>query len=300
MPDWEIHQLETPESLQGIEELQDVIWPGSMREIVPVHMLLAAIYNGGLVLGAFSKSRMIGMLFGFPGMYTSNGDLKMKHCSHMLGVHPDWRDSGLGFALKCAQRQLVLSQGLNLITWTYDPLLSRNANLNISKLGAVCNTYRRSEYGQMLDNLNAGLDSDRFQVEWWLDTCRVERSLDDHHKDEKRLGNLLGDDIEIVSISDDLHPPRSFPDLNHTLLLVEIPNDFLVLKARDILLAKAWRQTSREIFEFVFANGYSVIDFLIGNGHCYYVLEYLETSNIIYGRQCIRKAGSMSQENGQY
>jgi len=81
-------------------------------------------------------------------------------------------------------------------------------------------------------------------------------------------------------------------------LLIEIPNDFLALKARDILLAKAWRQTSRELFEFVFANGYSVIDFFVDNGHSYYVLEYSETSNIVYGRQCIRKAGSISKENG--
>jgi len=298
MADWEIHQLENPESLHEIEELQGVIWPGSQREIVPVHMFLAAIYNGGLVLGAFSNNRMIGMLFGFPGMFTSNGEMKVKHCSHMLGVHPDWRNSGLGFALKCSQRQFVLSQGLNLITWTYDPLLSRNANLNITKLGAVCNTYRRSEYGQLLDNLNAGLDSDRFQVDWWLNTCRVEKSLNDHYKNEKRLDDFIGGNIEIVSISDDLQPPCSFPDLNQTLLLIEIPNDFLALKARDILLAKAWRQTSRELFEFVFANGYSVIDFFVDNGHSYYVLEYSETSNIVYGRQCIRKAGSISKENG--
>jgi predicted GNAT superfamily acetyltransferase len=260
--------------LQGIEELQDVIWSGSQREIVPVHMFLAAIHNGGLVLGAYSKNQMIGMLFGFPGMFTSHGEMKFKHCSHMLGVHPDWRGSGLGFALKCKQRQFVLSQGLNLVTWTYDPLLSRNAYLNICKLGAVCNTYRRSEYGTMQDGLNIGLDSDRFQVDWWLDSCRVEKSLDEDQKHEKRMDEILGANIEIVAISDDLQPPSDFPKLNHALLLIEIPNDFLALKANNFLLAKAWRQTSREIFEFVFTNGYSVIDFLVVNGHSYYILEY--------------------------
>ncbi len=208
----------------------------------------------------------------------------------MLGVHPDWRGSGLGFALKCAQRKFVLTQGLNLITWTYDPLLSRNAYFNIAKLGAVCHTYRRTEYGQMFDGLNAGLDSDRFQVDWWLNTCRVEKSLDDHDR-VKRLDDLLDGNTEIVSILDDLQPPNGFPDLNQSLLLIEIPNDFLSLKAKDLVLAKAWRQTSREIFEFVFAKGYLVIDFLIENGLSYYVLEYSETNNIIHGRQCNRKAG---------
>jgi predicted GNAT superfamily acetyltransferase len=298
MPNWEIHQLESPESLQGIEELQAMIWPGSQREIVPIHMFLAAIHNGGLVLGAFSKKRMIGMLFGFPGMYPNNGAMQLKHCSHMLGVLPDWRDTGLGYELKCIQRQLLLSQGLNLITWTYDPLQSRNAYLNISKLGAVCNTYRLSEYGQMFDSLNAGLDSDRFQVDWWLNSCRVQKTLEDSRKNEMKLDGFLDGKIEIVSISEDLQPPSGFPDLNQPLLLIEIPNDLLALTTRDILIAQAWRQTSREIFEFVFANGYSVIDFVVDEGRSYYVLEYSETSNMVNGRQCIKKAGSRSKENG--
>ncbi|MFH2039284.1 MAG: GNAT family N-acetyltransferase [Chloroflexota bacterium] len=274
MTDWEIRQLDTPESLCQIEEFQDLIWSGSHHEIVPIHMFLAAIHNGGLVLGAFSKNRMIGMLFGFPGMGKINGELKVKHCSHMLGVHPDWRDSGLGFALKCAQRHFVLTQGLNLVTWTYDPLLSRNAYLNITKLGAVCNTYKRSVYGQMLDSINAGLDSDRFVVEWWLDSCRVENSLNDLQKYKKRMIDLIGMNIEVMAISEDMHPADELPILSQALLLFEIPNDFLGLKAKDILLAKVWRQSSREIFEFIFAHGYSVIDFIYENGHCYYVLEY--------------------------
>jgi predicted GNAT superfamily acetyltransferase len=126
----------------------------------------------------------------------------------------------------------------------------------------------------MQDGLNIGLDSDRFQVDWWLDSCRVEKSLDEDQKHEKRMDEILGANIEIVAISDDLQPPSDFPKLNHALLLIEIPNDFLALKANNFLLAKAWRQTSREIFEFVFANGYSVIDFLVENGHSYYILEY--------------------------
>lgn len=300
MPDWVIYQLESPKSLQAIEEFQDAIWPGSPHEIVPIHMFLASIHNGGLVLGAFSNEQMIGMLFGFPGMFNINGEVKMKHCSHMLGVHPDWRDSGLGFELKRMQRQFVLSQGLDLVTWTYDPLLSRNAYLNISKLGAVCNTYRRSEYGRLSDSLNAGLDSDRFLVDWWLNSCRVQKSLDLPRKNEKCWNEILDGNIEIVSIPEDMHPPSCLPVLNHTLFLIEIPNDFLSLKARDILLAKAWRQASREMFEYVFANGYSVIDFFVENHRSFYVLEYSESRDIVYGSQCNRKSGSMINENGQY
>jgi predicted GNAT superfamily acetyltransferase len=83
---------------------------------------------------------------------------RARRFSH-IGIDPDQRDAGIGFALKRAQWQMVRHQGLDHITWTYDPLLSRNAYLNIAKLGAVCNTYRRSEYGDMRDG-NAL--SDRF------------------------------------------------------------------------------------------------------------------------------------------
>lgn len=281
MTDWEIRQLETPDSLQGIEELQEMIWPGSQRDIVPIHMFLAVIHNGGLALGAFSKQHMIGMLFGFPGIFSTNGEKKLKHCSHMLGVHPDWRNSGLGFALKVAQRQFVISQGINLITWTYDPLLSQNAFLNISKLGAVCNTYLRSAYGRMSDGLNTGLDSDRFQVDWWLNTCRVENSLLEPKKIGMGLDVLLNGKAEIIEIASQLQPPEKLPKLEQPLLLIEIPYDFISLKSRDLKLAKAWRQTSRELFEFTFTRGYSVIDFVVENGRSYYVLEYSIPGDII-------------------
>src|SRR6185436_11873728 len=89
---------------------------------------------------------------------------RLKHCSHQLGVLPAYRDQDIGYRLKLAQRDWVNLQGVRLITWTYDPLESRNARLNIARLGAVCRTYRREPYGVMEDTLNAGVPADRFQV----------------------------------------------------------------------------------------------------------------------------------------
>ena len=85
---------------------------------------------------------------------------------------------GIGLQLKTAQREAVLAQGIELITWTYDPLESRNAYLNIQKLGAICKLYRRNEYGDMLDELNQGMPSDRFEVEWWINSRRVSQRVD--------------------------------------------------------------------------------------------------------------------------
>ena len=121
-----------------------------------------------MLLGVFVNDELIGFVFGFPGIEPTPDGPRPKHCSHILGVLPDHRDGGVGFALKRAQWQMVRHQGLDHVTWTYDPLLSRNAHLNIARLGAVCSTYRRSEYGDMRDGLNAGLPSDRFQVDWWV------------------------------------------------------------------------------------------------------------------------------------
>src|SRR5574342_498719 len=169
--------LETPEDMPAVEALQRAVWPGSETDVVPAHVFIAAIHNGGLLLGAFVEDQLIGFVFGFPGLETSPDGPRAKHCSHMMGILHGYRDSGIGSALKRAQWQMVRHQGLDHITWTYDPLLSRNAYLNITKLGAVCSIYRRSEYGEMRDGLNAGLPSDRFQVDWWVHTRRVERRL---------------------------------------------------------------------------------------------------------------------------
>ncbi len=96
---------------------------------------------------------------------------------------------------------MVRHQGLSHITWTYDPLLSRNAQLNIAKLGAVCNTYLQAEYGTLRDGLNAGLPSDRFQVDWWLRSRRVER----------RLSRRSRADLEPLPVPPGGDPVAAFP-----------------------------------------------------------------------------------------
>ena len=169
-----IRPLSTHGEIRAVEQLQREVWDLPDVEVVPLHVLITAAKNGGLLLGAFDDERLVGFVFGFPGL-TSDG--KLKHCSHMAGVHPAYRDRGLGYSLKLAQRDHVLAQGIDLITWTFDPLETRNATLNFHKLGAVCNTYIPNLYGEMRDGLNAGLPSDRFQVDWWIASERVAQRL---------------------------------------------------------------------------------------------------------------------------
>jgi predicted GNAT superfamily acetyltransferase len=201
----------------------------------------------------------------------------------MMGIKPGQRDAGIGFALKRAQWQMVRKQGIDHITWTYDPLLSRNAYLNISKLGSVCNIYRRSEYGDMRDGLNVGLPTDRFQVDWWVNTRRVERRLSKRARGPLKFDNFSRAELQPLytphlTSSNLLRPPEHFAPLEGHLLLAEIPSDFSALKEADFPLARDWRFFSREVFETAFAAGYIVTDFIHENGHSLYVLSNGEST----------------------
>lgn len=289
MKNFNIHLIETPEEMRLVEDLQRAVWPGSETDIVPMHMLITAIHNGGLVFGAFVEENLIGFVFGFAGLEETPDGPRPKHCSHMMGIHPDHRDGGIGFALKRAQWQMVRHQGLDHITWTYDPLLSRNAYLNIAKLGAVCTTYRRSEYGEMRDGLNAGLASDRFQVDWWINTRRVESRLGKRSRPTLKLDNVARSGLRPFY---SLHasrsavglprPPEHVPAFEDRLLLAEIPADFMSLKSKDFALARDWRFFTRELFEMAFKANYIVTDFIFdkneGNPRGLYVLTHGEST----------------------
>jgi predicted GNAT superfamily acetyltransferase len=316
MVDVSLRVLETPQDMAAVEELQRQVWTGNETEIVPVHMLIAVVHNGGLAVGAFEKyeeqtqSPLIGFVFGFPGLYFTPDGPRPMHCSHMLAVHPDHRNRGLGFILKRAQWQLVRKQGLDRIIWTYDPLLSRNAQLNITKLGAVCNTYLPNVYGELRDGLNVGLSTDRFQVDWWVNSQRVNRRLSKGARRPLDLAHYLAAGVEVINPTQvDEHGwphPLSLPALvqegdssgqlegdkgekseqrdyeeAEKLLLVEIPADFLALKAANPELALGWRQHIRLIFEDLFARGYLVTDFVRLTGthsRSFYVLSHGEST----------------------
>jgi predicted GNAT superfamily acetyltransferase len=282
MTDWIIRIIEKPEEMTAVEELQRLVWAAPDIEVTPKDILLAVVHNGGLVIGAFAGADLVGVSFGFPGFYATPDGPRLKHHSHLLAVHPDWVSQGIGFALKRAQWQMVRKQGLDRITWTYDPLLSRNAHLNITRLGAVCSTYLRSEYGEMHDALNAGLPSDRFQVDWWINTERVRRRLSRRSRPALTIDHYRLAEATLFEARREpepaIRPPQGPPALTGNLLLIEIPFDFLALKAADLSLAQDWRFYTRAVFEEAFATGYLVTDFVHDKGRSFYVLTHGETT----------------------
>jgi predicted GNAT superfamily acetyltransferase len=294
MASWTLRLLNTPADMKAAEDLQMIIWPGSPMDVVPDHLLITLAHNGSPVIGAHElddkdqETQLIGVVFGFPGIDETSADLPFKFCSHQMGVHPKFEGAGIGFALKRAQWQMARQQGYARITWTYDPLLSRNAHLNIAKLGTVCNTYKREIYGEMRDGLNVGFLSDRFQVDWWLTTPRVEKRLGNQPASRLNLQQYLEGGVAIINPGvytpeGNLSPQSEaaqIPDRSN-LLLVEIPSYIQVLKGAAPDLALAWRLQTRQIFEALFSAGYLVTDFVYQPGpqpRSYYLLSYGEST----------------------
>lgn len=302
---YSIRILESPEDLYPIESLQRLVWPGSDIEVLPGHMLIAAVHNGGIALGAFLQNDadennnkaddnlLVGFVFGFPGYYSTADGPRLKHHSHMLGIHPNHRNKGLGYLLKRAQWQMVRQQGIDRITWTYDPLLSMNAQLNIFKLGAVCNTYFVDYYGELQDQLNIGFPTDRFQVDWWINTRRVNSRLGKNARPQLDLSQytaanafLLNPNKTINGIPYPNPNELKFPNEKEALLMIEIPNDFQTLKRAEPDTALRWRIQCRELFQIAFRAGYLVTDFVRDHqqkeneqlSRSYYILSYGEST----------------------
>jgi predicted GNAT superfamily acetyltransferase len=276
----EIRPVKTENEYHAVELLQRKIWGAQDIEIIAFEMLMTAHKNGGVMLGAFDiiegEERMVGFVFGFAGL-TADG--RLKHCSHIAGALPGYRDRGVGYALKLKQREIVLAQGIDLITWTFDPLESRNARFNFHKLGVTCGVYARNLYGEMRDKLNAGLPSDRFQVDWRIGSPRVEARLRGE-AEVQAASALMSDGVPLVNppvAAEPLRPPAKAMAptaiFGEERILIRIPADFQSLKSKDRNLALEWRLHTRALFEEAFAKGYLATDMLVEAGRSYYLLD---------------------------
>jgi predicted GNAT superfamily acetyltransferase len=158
---------------QRCAELEIAIWGYDPGDMIPRRMFLLAPRIGGQVIGAFVGEQMIGFAIALPGYREGRPYLH----SHMLGVLPEFRNSGLGRRLKLAQREDALARGIDRMEWTFDPLEIKNAHLNIARLGVVVRCYRRDFYGPSSSPLQGGLPTDRVYAEWWLRSEHVRRTL---------------------------------------------------------------------------------------------------------------------------
>lgn len=237
--------------------IQREVWGDDV--VVPPQLLQAVADNGGFVaLGYVAGDEApAGFVFGFLGIH----DDHFRHHSHMLAVRAAHRGSGIAIALKEAQRDHCLDQGVEIVTWTMDPLEALNARFNFAKLGAYARTYLRDHYGDMPDRLNAGLPSDRFYVEWPVGHDRTYKRLRGEDA-APTLEGAEGEGLRYVLRVERGRPAELGPPQGESHLLLEIPSDFQAIKRGDKALALAWRHTARSAFEAAFEQGYAAVEFL--------------------------------------
>ncbi|WP_277585167.1 GNAT family N-acetyltransferase [Psychrobacillus antarcticus] len=243
----DIRVLETKEEMLLIQQLEETVWG---MGAIPTHQTLTAVKNGGLIIGAFDGEKLVGFSYGFPGYKNNETYL----CSHMLGIHQDFQAKGIGKMLKDEQLIVAKEMGYRLITWTFDPLESRNAFLNVSKLYGVVDTYIENCYGEMTGGINAGLPTDRLQVEWRITSERVQEKWMPHAIIfENPFQTVISVENLPVLVEPDLFEPSGQG------YEVPIPQQFQTMKTVSPEIALKWRLQIRKIIQTLFSNGYAIV-----------------------------------------
>ena len=264
----QIRLLKNVDEYRQCEVVQTHVWgaPGVTREI-----LTATQKYGGAVIGTLIGGKVVGFIYAFLAQYHG----RLIHWSHMMALEPEYRDQGWGFRMKLLHREVVLERGLQSICWTFDPLQSRNARLNISRLGALPDEYIPDCYGRFPSLLEKGLPSDRWVANWRIATARVEARL---------RGECPAFNAAIPRVNETRLNSHGFAqnrpirlDLAERELLVETPANTDAMRTHALPLARRWRLEARRIFQHYLARGYRVVDFLppqpATEQRCFYLLR---------------------------
>jgi predicted GNAT superfamily acetyltransferase len=250
-----LRELTTESDYAACVGLQRATWGAGFTEVVPPSLLMISQKVGGIAAGAFDvRGRMLGFVWGMTGIRRR----QPVHWSHMLAVAADQHGRGIGQLLKQYQRSLLLKQGVGLMHWTFDPLVSRNAHLNLNRLGVRIDSYVPDYYGADTDSeLHSGLGTDRFIVAWHLRERRVSRALSGNPVASYRRfarSAVVGSALR----ADGQPDPTIQPLPDAPSVLVECPVDIHAIKRVDPSRAWQWRQVTRRAFLHYLGAGYRV------------------------------------------
>ena len=207
----------------------DQIWSLDGETEITPNLLQAMVHSGSYLSGAFIDNKIVGAAFAFPA---TNSGLHLH--SHMTAVLDEYRDQGVGYALKIDQWNWAKKHKYSYLSWTFDPLVRRNAKLNLVKLGVDISAYYPNFYGAMPDALNAGDESDRLMVSWRADI--------DAPKARELITHPKPDDI-----------------------LIEIPEDIVAIRSKNQSESMKWRRLVRDQFLDAFEKNGKVIGFSANN-----------------------------------
>lgn len=252
-----LRRCTTLEEYDACVALQEETWGDHYTDIVPASLLKVSQKIGGIVAGAFdSRGAMAGFVFGMTGVREG----RVVHWSHMLAVRKDARGTGLGRKLKLFQRDQLLSMGIDAVQWTFDPLVARNANLNLNSLSATISEYVTDMYRDTGSDLHHGVGMDRFIVTWNLKDPKVIQAVEMGMKPSIEqwkafpIVNTRTKPNGAVSLGDQEMP--SVPGV-----LVEIPFDVEAMLKSSVEDAIHWRRNTRKVFLWYLGRGYRIEGF---------------------------------------
>src|SRR5271157_3513012 len=259
-----IRDLKSIDDLSQLKAVEKEVWGMADDDTLPLTLAIALKTSGNIFVGAFDKDKdkdkdkLVGFAFGFLGREHGKTTLH----SHMLAVLDAYRHSDLGSRLKQAQRERAMAMGVHEMTWTFDPLQSRNAHFNFSKLGVVSDTYKVDFYGPETSSMLHRNGTDRLWVRWILNSRRV--------RDRLACKNARVETLDAMKLLAPLvrFDPSSKPgraDLAESLarqrVSIEIPGDILEVERTDMGLAREWRDATRWAFREALKAGFVVAEF---------------------------------------
>lgn len=278
MSRWTIRPFRTHQDYEACIALQEATWGTGFSELVPMALMIVSQRLGGVAAGAFDEDgALAGFVIGMTGL--ENGI--PVHWSDMLAVRPDQRGSGLAIHLKSYQRDAVMALGIRHMYWSFDPLESRNAYINLARLGIVAREYVENMYGRTDSPLHRGIGTDRFVALWQLDAPRVERRLagDESPPAIEKLAEAprVLDGGSGSSSGWPEPEARGAPRANQ--VLAAIPSDIQALKSASPELAARWREATRSVLQSYLANGYEVCELIRGARVSHYLLRRIGEMN---------------------
>jgi len=257
--------LHTMAELEEAVDVQLAVWKMNPRNTVPAALMHVFTGNRGLVMGAYDGEAMVGVLVSLPA---NPGD-EWILWSHMTGVHPNYQGRRIGIELKLRQRRWALENGYRMIRWTSDPLQRGNANFNLGLLGREASlyidTYHVNFYGDMDDDINRGMPSDRIEAIWRIDQPSL------HAPRLKSVTALLYANGSCEPVLSDQCGQWDEPAYT-----AAVPHDLDGLRRESMPTLLAWRLALREVLQAAFANGYAAVNFVNDDSGCAYYLTRRE------------------------